>query len=180
MRLTRRHEKNWIPFTRGGQLHFVYSIYPHAVVLVRAADGACTNRWSTSSYAPLSAVASTGQVKMHGSGSAVPYGDDRFLALFHTRSVATSAYTTFAYTFDNTPPFAIHSVSKALPLLGGDLAFASGLAWLPAVDKLIVTYGYADAESRALVMPGSYLNETLFDWCTYNKTAISLEREAVA
>ena len=177
---TRRHEKNWIPFTRGGQLHFVYSIYPHAVVLVRAADGACTNRWSTSSYAPLSAVASTGQVKMHGSGSAVPYGDDRFLALFHTRSVATSAYTTFAYTFDNTPPFAIRSVSKALPLLGGDLAFASGLAWLPAVDKLIVTYGYADAESRALVMPGSYLNETLFDWCTYNKTAISLEREAVA
>jgi hypothetical protein len=31
---TRRDEKNWIAFWRGDQLHFVYSLYPHTVVLL--------------------------------------------------------------------------------------------------------------------------------------------------
>lgn len=41
---TRRDEKNCIAFWRGDQLHFVYSLYPHTVVLVRPSDGACVER----------------------------------------------------------------------------------------------------------------------------------------
>ena len=165
---TRRHEKNWIGFQHAGQLHFVYSIYPHSVVLVRAADGSCVQRWSTSSYAPLSALAATGEVFLHGSASAIPYGDDTYLALFHSREAGSSgAYTTFAYTFASSPPFAVTAVSRPLPLLGGGKAFASGLALLPNVDKLLITYGYADMESRALVMSHSGFNATMWDWCAY-------------
>ena len=54
---TRLDEKNWVGFTRRGQLHFVYSVHPHTVVLARAADGACATRYSTSSYAPVAALA---------------------------------------------------------------------------------------------------------------------------
>ena len=54
---TRLDEKNWVGFTRRGQLHFVYSVHPHTVVVARAADGACATRYSTSSYAPVAALA---------------------------------------------------------------------------------------------------------------------------
>jgi hypothetical protein len=77
---TRRDEKNWIAFYRGNQLHFVYSIYPHTVVLARPSDGACVEKWSTSSFAPVRLLAS--QVRLHGSATAVPYGNG-FLALMH-------------------------------------------------------------------------------------------------
>ena len=75
------------------------------------------------------------------------------------------------YTFEARPPFEITAVSRPLPLLGGKYAFASGLALLPDVDKLIVTYGYGDVEARALVMSLTEFNETMFDWCLYNRSA---------
>lgn len=53
--LSTADEKNWIGFTHDGQLYYVYSIEPHRIVQVRAADGACIEieRYSTSAYAPL-------------------------------------------------------------------------------------------------------------------------------
>jgi hypothetical protein len=60
---TRLDEKNWVGFTRRGQLHFVYSVHPHTVVVARAADGACATRYSTSSYAPVAALAAQARAR---------------------------------------------------------------------------------------------------------------------
>jgi hypothetical protein len=68
---TRRDEKNWIAFWRGDQLHFVYSLYPHRVVVVRPSDGACAEKWSTSTFAPMKLLAqSASGLRLHGSATA--------------------------------------------------------------------------------------------------------------
>ncbi len=68
---TRRDEKNWIAFWRGDQLHFVYSLYPHTVVLVRPSDGACAEKWSTSTFGPMRLLAqSASGLRLHGSATA--------------------------------------------------------------------------------------------------------------
>jgi hypothetical protein len=43
-------------------------------------------------------------------------------------------------------------------LAGANGAFASSLAIPPGGDKVVVAYGVADAESRALVMSKAYLD----------------------
>ena len=160
---TRRDEKNWIAFYRGNQLHFVYSIYPHTVVLARPSDGACVEKWSTSSFGPVRLLAS--EVRLHGSATAVPYGNG-FLALMHVLD-SSRRYSTLAYTFEGHPPFAITSVSRPLPVRASAKAFASGLQVIPASvsapsaaadeqGKVIVTYGVADQQSRALIMSGRF------------------------
>lgn len=171
-------EKNWIGFTAAGSLYFVYSVEPHVVVNARAADGACVQRYS-SSYPPLSNLASVKGIALHGSGTATRYdrdGVESYLALFHALDSNSGRYTTFAYTFAAAPPFNVLSVSAALPLQGsGHANFASGL--LPRSEddashsassekKIVVTYGAADAEARALVFSETYMAE-MFCLATY-------------
>jgi len=161
-----RDEKNWISFTYGSQLHYVYSIHPHVVVQARSADGECyaPPMWSTSTYAPLQELAETRRYDIHGSATAVMYNGS-YLALFHTVD-ASDRYQTMAYKFQAEPPFAITAVSRPLPLQGaGHKNFASGLVLPPASGKVIVSYGANDLESRALVMSTEYLDQ-LFDPCT--------------
>ena len=59
--------------------------------------------------------------------------------------------------------------------MGGTRAFASGLLLLPAADKLVVSYGYADVEARAFAMKISVFNETMWDWCAYNTSSAPVE-----
>lgn len=155
---TTRAEKNWIGFVHDDQLYFVYSIFPHVVVQARATDGACVQRYSTSSYEPLARLSEEGTHQMHGSATAVLH-NGTFLALMHTID-GDGMYQTMAYKFKAAPPFAVEAVSRPLPLQGvGGKNFASGLAVVD--DKVVVTYGAGDAESRALVMSLEYF-ETLF------------------
>ena len=159
---TRIAEKNWIAFTHEGQLHYVYSVVPHVVVIARAADGACQRRYSTSASAPLSALAQAEGVRVHGSATALPYTNGTYLALFH--SLLEGKYVTFAYKFAAAPPFPVVAVSRALPLPRSARSFPSGLALPPGSDKVVVSYGHDNSESRALVMSLHHL-ESLFDWC---------------
>eukprot|EP00965_Chrysotila_dentata_P201573 6180646-Pleurochrysis_carterae.AAC.1 len=89
--------------------------------------------------------------------------------------------TYLRYTFSSSPPFAVLSVSRPLPLQHAPLAFASGLAFPPTQfpptgfarnasaptdprDKLVITYGVANTQARALVVSRRYL-DSMFDWC---------------
>lgn len=158
-----RPEKNWIAFTHEDQLHFVYSIFPHVVVQARVADGACVQRYTSSSYQPLAQLVETGDYRLHGSATAVMY-KGAYLALMHTLDTR-GKYVTMAYKFEAKPPFKVAAVSRPLPLAGGNSTnFASGLLVLPGVGKVVVSYGSNDAESRALVMSTDFLDE-LFDPC---------------
>ena len=167
-----RPEKNWIAFTVGSQLHLVYSLFPHAVLLSRLGDGMCERLWSTASFPPLNRLAGEGSLRIHGSATAVRYSDDSFLALMHTLDDAGN-YATLAYTFASAPPFRVTAVSRALPL--PPTAFPSALSLPPTglqdgsrAEKLLVGYGVSDAQSRLLVLSRGYL-EQLFDWCGWDE-----------
>ena len=157
-------EKNWISFVYGDQLYYVYSIHPHVIVQVRAADGVCVeSRYSTSSYQPLARLSQHGGYQLHGSATAV-MNNGTYLALMHTIDNA-GHYVTMAYRFEAHPPFAVVAVSRPLPLQGlGGVNFASGLLVPHGCRKVIVSYGAADLESRVLVMSTGYF-ETFFDFC---------------
>ena len=94
-------------------------------------------------------------------------GRRHYVALLHTRD-ARGSYTTLAYKFAAQPPFGVLGVSRPLPLQAGPFAFASGLALVG--DKVVVTYGVADVESRALAcalapFPGALGWATVWKQC---------------
>jgi hypothetical protein len=167
--LSGRAEKNWIPFEYKGQIHFVYSIYPHTVIAVDQ-HGQCTKNPNTISlFDPIRRI----QTEHHGwefRGSAQAlYIDDpevtpniqepHYLALFHVVDVKTKRYAHFAYRFSAHPPFHILQVSSQLPLqtaraegstAGVPFAFVSSLA---VNNRLvIISYTAGDRDSRALFL----------------------------
>ncbi len=153
-----KSEKNWIGFTYGDQLLYVYSVYPHRVVQVREEDGAChmVGAWTTA-YGPFLEATIEADAEIHGSGTATLMrdprtGEARYVALLHFLTRGEHVYTTMAYTFESRPPFAVTAVSRPLPLQGSTRAFASGLLVLPEHDKVVISYGVANEEARALVM----------------------------
>jgi hypothetical protein len=154
-------EKNWIGFSHAGVLHMITSVTPHTVQTVRK-DGQCLpDSYVTDTYEPLRRLADG--VEVRGSATAIPWRNgSAYLALLHTKNSA-GRYTTMAYTFAAQPPFAVTAVSRPVPLAAGSSAFASSLSVPPGGGKVVIGYGAADAEARALVVSTAYL-ESLFDW----------------
>jgi len=177
---TRRPEKNWVPFTRRGNLHFAYSIVPHEIVAARG-NGDCETVYSTT-YAPLSTfLQANTAVRARGSGQALLIDGEaldqtsisipHFLGLMHLADIETGAYAHFAYRFSAEPPYEILQVSQQLPLQPATsrqsrktFAFASGLSMHADADaasthRIVVSYGAGDQESRVLIMPLSRFDE---------------------
>ena len=174
-----RDEKNWIAFRQGDMLRYVYSINPHVVKTVNATSSECSlepdvktdqrtdktdlGQGSKEAFEALTSLAPEGgAVRLHGSGTSVRWSKDLYLNLFHTKD-GTDRYVTMAYLMSATFPFAITNVSRPLPLQGGNASFASSLALSPGGSKVVVGYGVADTEARALVMSRDYV-ASLFSW----------------
>lgn len=168
---TRIHEKNWIGFDYNGNMHFVYSIFPHVILQTRPADGACVQLYK-STYNPLSNLgASTKTMQIHGNANAVPIYDDvgvrtHYLGIFHVLN--EGHYTNFLYKFQPEPPFAIMEVSQAIrQFQGNSKVFVSGLSLLPLKkpivfgggtdNALVVSYGVDDRESRMMVATSAFI-----------------------
>jgi len=167
-------EKNWIPFTHAGKLHFVYSPLPH-VVVTATPEGECEQAY-TSDFAPLLRLKRANpSLVIRGSGEAVFINDTKatpslpkphYLATLHMKaSDRSDAYAHFAYRFSPEPPFNILQVSSQLPLLAARptekssaaFAFVSGLE---VVNRtVVISYGAGDRDSRALVMTMDRLDE---------------------
>ena len=109
----------------------------------------------------LQTLASVEGMHLHGSGTSVRWSDGLNLNLLHTKDRA-DRYVTLAYLVSSSPPFAITNVSRPLPLQGG-ASFASSLTLAPGGTKVVVGYGVADAEARALVMSRDFV-ASLFSW----------------
>jgi len=78
---------------------------------------------ATSSNERLRAVIGPGDVWLHGGAAAIRVkrksrDNVEYLSVCHTKEPDTERYTTFAYTFDGEPPFAISSWSLPLGLRG--------------------------------------------------------------
>jgi len=158
-------EKNWIPFTYDGRLHFVYTPDPHLVITAQR-DGTCAEAFSTGSYALETLVVTKPWIKIRGSGQAVLINDTEatpslpqphYLALIHAVDTMSGRYAHFAYRFSAEPPFAALDFSSQLPLLeakadlGGEaFAFASGL--VVHNRTVVISYGAGDRDARALVL----------------------------
>lgn len=156
-------EKNWIGFTHHGQLHYIYSVFPHRVVVARSEDGGCYEYPRYTEYPALRELANAGY-RLHGSATAIEY-KGTYVALLHTID-NLGRYTTMAYRFQPEPPFAITAVSQPLPLQGvGMRNFASGL--LVESGKVMVSYGEQDAAARALVMSTEFF-DSLFQEKLHN------------
>lgn len=144
--------------------YFVYSVSPHVVMTGRPGDGLCVKSFSTTAFEPLNELAEkVGAQYIRGSATAERFGPDRFLALMHTKLTEGTGYTTMAYMFSASRPFEILAVSRPIPLSGWGKAFPSGLSVLEEDAKILITYGVADAESRAMLLSRSALRD-LFLW----------------
>jgi len=165
-------EKNWIPFTYGSELLFVYTPQPHVIVAAQP-DGGSEKLYSTS-FRPLQRLLQERPgLEARGSGQAV-YIDDReatpnlpqphYLALMHLFDKVSGRYSHFAYRFDAAPPFVVLQLSAQLPLTeaeavpgGVPFAFVGGLA---VSDRTVaITYGAGDRDARALVLALETLDE---------------------
>lgn len=159
------HEKNWISFARGNRLHYVWKVFPHWVITADMEGGCLPARYVSSESTvteELHMLASTEGLQLHGSGSAIAWSEEHNLALFHTKD-ALGRYVSFAYLMLSRPPFTVTNVSRPLPLQGGVHSFASSVSIVPGGAKVVVAYGVADAQSRALVMSTDFLR-SLFVW----------------
>ncbi|CAE8629074.1 unnamed protein product [Polarella glacialis] len=165
-------EKNWVPFTSGDALYFVYSPLPH-VILEAQSDGSCAKKYSTS-FRPLQRlVKENPHIKVRGSGQAVLIDDPaatpslpqaHFLALLHLFDFSSGRYRHFAYRFGASPPFMMLQMSSQLPLTeaeakpgGVPFAFASGL--VVQNRTVAISYGAGDRDARALVLTLGRLDE---------------------
>jgi len=173
----RLDEKNWIPFEKGGMLHFVYEPQPHKIMVARA-DGQCAEGFRTN-FLPLQRLQQEKpHFKIRGNAQAVYVNDPKvtanlpaahYLAIMHIYDMQTGRYSHFAYRFSANPPFEILQISEELPIeslrpsAGGTaMAFVSGLA----LDgrAVMISYGAGDRDARALVMTLERL-DALFPCC---------------
>eukprot|EP00930_Biecheleria_cincta_P092853 TRINITY_DN8290_c0_g1_i1.p1 TRINITY_DN8290_c0_g1~~TRINITY_DN8290_c0_g1_i1.p1 ORF type:complete len:1880 (-),score=353.33 TRINITY_DN8290_c0_g1_i1:622-6261(-) len=172
--LSDKAEKNWIPFTYQGKLHYVYTPQPHKVVAIDPSDGSCEEPYEETIFDPLRRLqARRPDLAIRGSGQAVLVNDtsatprlrrSHYLALLHISHPSTGEYNNFAYRFSAEPPFQVLQVSTRLPLQvaepdrgGNPFAFVSGLSIHGRT--VVIGYGAGDVESRALVMSLERLDE---------------------
>jgi len=97
-----RAEKNWISFSHGDQLYYVYSLFPHIIAVSDPADGRVANAFETSFNPLLSLSRMLGDAELRGSAQAVfvegsealtpNYPFSHYLAMFHAHDENTNRY----------------------------------------------------------------------------------------
>jgi predicted GH43/DUF377 family glycosyl hydrolase len=144
-------QKNWVPFEYNKQLFMGYSIFPHEVLKVNWATGACVRAYETTA----DIVWSWGPLR----GSSAPQLiDGEYFAFFHSGTVIASSvsqghncwhYFMGAYTFAAEPPFNLTSWSK-LPIIADEFYAHS-------------TY------YKKVVFPGGFVAKGPFFYVAYSK-----------
>lgn len=110
-------EKNWMPFESGVDLHAVYTIRPHRVLLLDVAGGTAATAHET----PDPPAGIWPGWELRGGAAPVRVGDE-FYSFFHgwrrSKRAGTPTgdwydYATGVYTFDAASPFAVRRVCRA-------------------------------------------------------------------
>jgi len=129
----RLHQKNWMPRVEGDALKFIYSVDPTRVVDDRGR--------TLAEAAPDVALE-----HLRGGSQAIDF-DGGALALTHETSLlhGRRIYLHRFVWFDQT--MTARSVTAPFYFNGLGIEFAAGLAWHPAAQRLIVSFGIADAEA---------------------------------
>ena len=129
---TARHEKNWMPIEGSGK--FIYSCDPTRII---AMDGEQVAEWHPSIAAR----------HFKGGSQAICFGRG-WLAIVHSviqRSSTERCYTHRFVWFDD--KYNMRRYSHPFYLNKKGIEFVAGLAYHPAGDKLLISYGVDDRES---------------------------------
>lgn len=151
-----RSEKNWVPFDYNGQLLLGYQIQPHRI-FVPTEINQCTQIAETiHSY-------QWNWGELRGGTPALMIDNERYLAFFHSSMKMKSIhsndlekghYFIGAYTFANTPPFEITSMSPQ-PIIGPH--FYLGRNYKPR---------WLDVR---VVFPLGYIHDDKYIWLSYGR-----------
>ena len=157
----RRSEKNWQFFSRGGHLHFVYSIQPHIVARLNGSVQV-DDEWTT-------------KAEIHWPGGTLRGGTppildgDSYVSFFHAshkHPTRHRRYSMGAYRFDSKPPFSILEITDPI-LVGSEndttLPHPYHPAWRPLTvfpagavkrgDGYLVCLGVNDSSDALLEIP---------------------------
>jgi glycosyltransferase involved in cell wall biosynthesis len=142
-------EKNWIPWSRNGELLLIYNYDPFVVVRVNTETGECAEvrRW----IPPFNAT------RWKGSAAPVPWKDGRWLMLVHETAYMPRAnqweYSIYSHRFVELAADSLTIVRYSRPFTwerassaGANIEYAAGLARRGG-SSLIVTYGVEDREA---------------------------------
>lgn len=143
----RRHEKNWMPVCRNGELSFVYSCDP-----TRLVDA--TGR-TISESRPIGALD-----HLRGGSQLVPF-DGGWLALTHEVVVLGNGrhYLHRFVWFD--ADFGLRRVTEPFSFSGQPIEFAAGLAWDIEGDRLLASYGVMDSQCWIAAITAAAIRKAL-------------------
>lgn len=140
-----RHQKNWMPFVHRDELHFVYGLDPVTVLRYDARRDAVV--LASESLPPLALEHLRG-------GSQLVAVDGGWLGVCHEATPgpdAPGAYLHRFFLLDET--FRLAALSDAFTFAGSEVEFCAGLAFEPATERLLLSFGVNDEQAMLGAMP---------------------------
>lgn len=140
-----RHQKNWMPFVHRDDLHFVYGLDPVTILRYderRDAVGPAAQSLPTVALEHL-----------RGGGQLLPL-DGEWLGVCHETTPgpdSPGAYLHRFFLLDE--DFRLAALSDAFTFLGSDVEFCAGLAFEPATERLLLSFGVNDEQAVLGAMP---------------------------
>jgi glycosyltransferase involved in cell wall biosynthesis len=146
-----RHEKNWMPQVKGGELQFIYLCDPTRVLDEEA-------RTISETTPPITAE------QFRGGSQAIEFAGG-WLALIHevlwTAAEERRDYHHRFVWLDNAN--VLRGVSRPFYFKSKGIEFAAGLAWHPDGKRLLISYGVADSESWTGTVDAGEVRDALED-----------------
>lgn len=154
-------EKNWMPFSHDGEIHFIYSVAPHVVLRASGKNAVEVARTSHDFAWP--------KVTMRGGAGPVRMGGE-YYAWFHsfqTDKRGCAVYGMGLYTFAATPPFQlVRKINRVLFRTDERIDGWNKLVVFPCGallrdGKWIISYGHQDRECRIAIFDTAEIERRL-------------------
>jgi len=168
-------EKNWMPFSHGDKLHFVYNVGPHKILKLEDVKSMSLNGIDLPQLPQILSKTWESRWGIIRGGTPAELVDGEYLAFFHSRirESGTNWYSMGAYTFEASPPFRITRISHH-PIFfrdqfdtahvhtsneGVKCIFPAGFS--VKGDLVHISVGENDASSKVLTLSKSQLFKSL-------------------
>ncbi len=139
-------EKNWMPFIKKEQVHFVYSVTPHKIIQLNNPEINQINHLLNPENPSIHSFEWEKKWGKIRGGTPARLVDGQYLAFFHSWFKNPEAgniwYVMGAYTFESEPPFRITSISKA-PIIFKGIYNTKHIHTAPRNIRCIFPAGFA-------------------------------------
>jgi len=145
---TNEHQKNWMPFSHGDKLKFVYFCDPTTVI-----DD--TGNILKQFVCPIAAD------NFRGGGQLINYNNG-YLAIIHESVILDNGLRNYVHrfvTFDINGQ--LNGISSRFKFTEERIEFAAGLAWHPDGQRIIVSFGINDRESCLGILQSAQISKII-------------------